>query len=503
MIFYWQKIQEENPNTHVALQRITARIYEGASTSIQLSQLNEIGVGVEEAIKLGFLSRCEGKIIFSNLDVLREYLICHAVSLMEEAWFNVEELVKIHKRNERLHQKINVLSNLENEVLLTLAHEKGKNLSDCVVRASVLRNSEKSRHSFQGLYDSFWEILPQLQIEAEAIISVLDAMSIDFDRGSLAIYNAIEEISVREKGIAETLYTLLMSRASLPAAGLIFNILRAIARIDLSEAHQRALALSHRVEPILRRVGIRALGDFNYGENEAQKLLHSTLDRFGILRATSDPETDAILVMAYENLVDHTDEVKKIFTDLAIDSNFIVWKTTLSSLFRLARKVYTQEWYQQALIKLAKAQTFSFEELHTLDYCIEHYVKDQPEFSLQLIEAIAVRWHFENHEETEKLVEGLNQTFISLSNLQYQVLISFFTQWIASEEQNLHFLAFELNSYFNSIPVKVGDALEKSKSPTFVLSKQVLDALSEETTSYVLYRIAGYVIDASSLCALP
>jgi hypothetical protein len=76
------------------------------------------------------------------------------------------------------------------------------------------------------------------------------------------------------------------------------------------------------------------------------------------------------------------------------------------------------------------------------------------------------------------------------------------TQWVASRKQYLHFLAFDLNSYFYCIPVKVGDTLETSKNPTLVLSKEVLDTLDEETTSYVLCRIAGYVIDASSLCAL-
>ncbi|MBD2043244.1 hypothetical protein [Microcoleus sp. FACHB-672] len=497
---YSQKIQQDNPTAHAALQRVAAKIYEEASNSIQLDQGD--GIGVEEAIGLGFLSQEEEKLFFPNPEILKDYLVHHAASLMERAWSNVEELVDIHKKTERLSLRVSSVNNLENEVLLMLAQEYGKDLAECVVEASVLRNSEKSRYSFQGLYNCFWEILPQLDVEAEAIISVLDAMGVDFDEGNFAIYAAIEEISARGRDIADTLYNSLMSRASMPAAGLIFNTLKAIAITDLPEAHKRALALSDRVELILRRVGIRALGNFNYENDESKTLLRSTLNRFQILRSASNPETDAMLVMSYEYLVKHTDEVQSIFAELVVDSNPVIWKTALSSLFQLARQAYTQEWYQQALMRLIEAQSFSLEELRTLDHCIEQYIKAQPDFALQLVEAIAAHWYFEHHEGNERLVEGLNQIFYGLRNLQRKTLIFSFTRWVASREQYLHFIAFELNNYFTSIPVKVGDRLERAKNPTLVLSKEVLDTLDEETTSFALCRIVGYVIDAFSLCAL-
>ncbi|MBW4575244.1 MAG: hypothetical protein KME08_08165 [Aphanothece sp. CMT-3BRIN-NPC111] len=506
MIFYWYKIQQDHPNTHIAMEGIAAKIYKQASTSIQLDRSNEIEV--TEAIELGFLSQEEGKLFFSDSEILKEYLVHHAVSLMEEAWSNVEEVVEIYKKIESLSWKISSennleVDNLENKVLLMLAREYGKDLSKCVVEASVLlRNSEKLSDSLLKLYESFWEVIPQLEIEAESIISILDAMDTDIDIGNPAIYRAIEDISARRKDVADTLYSLLISRASMPAAGLIVNILRAIAKTDILEAHQRALALSDRAEPILRRVGIRSLGDFNYENDESKILLWSTLDRFQVLRSNPNPETDMMLVIGYEDLVKHTDEVQNIFAELVVDSNPIIWKTALVSLSRLARNSYNQEWYQQALIKLTEAQSFSVEELRRLDYCINQYIENQPDLALQLVEAVAGRWYFEHCEENERLIEGLNNTFTKLINLQAKILLFSFTKWIASKKQYLHFLAFEINSYFNSIPVKVGNTLQRDKNPSVILSKEVLDTLDEETTAYVLYRITGYVIDAPSLCAL-
>ena len=73
MLSYWKKIQQDTPNAHAALQRVAAKVYEEASTSIQLDQSD--GIEVEEAIELGFLLEEEEKLFFPNPEILKEYLI--------------------------------------------------------------------------------------------------------------------------------------------------------------------------------------------------------------------------------------------------------------------------------------------------------------------------------------------------------------------------------------------------------------------------------------------
>lgn len=62
------------------------------------------------------------------------------------------------------------------------------------------------------------------------------------------------------------------------------NVLLGLAKFDLEEAHRRTLALTNTEQPILRRMGIAALGEFKYMDSERHDLLRSTLERLEVFR---------------------------------------------------------------------------------------------------------------------------------------------------------------------------------------------------------------------------
>jgi hypothetical protein len=502
MISNWQRIQHENPQAHRALQIVAEKIFDEGCKSIKINTDDQSTIGV--GIELGYLSWDEDRVVYRDLNILEEYLICYVLNVIDSEWNNFEKVVEIFSKNERLHYQIGISSNLNKKVLLSLVKEYNKDLFDFIVKASSLRISKESRYDFLLLYESFCEILPELEVEAKSIISILDAICADPENISenYEIGKAIEKIATKEKDIGEALYTLLMSRVNKSYIYQISNILQSIAKTNIVEAHTRALDLTTRPEPKLRRVGIQILGELEYQDPDSNTLLNLTLKRFQELRKLSHPETDWALISAYENLTKYREEAQQAFIDFAKDPNPLIWKNTLSSLWKLSKNNYSMNWYKESIINFVEIQNYSLEELKLLDYCISEYIQDDPDFVLDLVEFIAKNWYYSNHINGEKLTKGLDSTFSCLNNLQNEKLSFRFTQWIASEKLYLHSLAFEIVSYFNSIPILINGQLEQDKNPTFILNKRALDNLKDEEIVNILKRIVGYVIDSSYLCAL-
>jgi hypothetical protein len=505
MISNWQRIQHENPQAHRALQIVAEKIFDEGCKSIKINTDDQSTI--EIGITLGYLSWDEDKIVYQDFNLLEEYLICYVLNVIDSEWNNFEKVVGIFRKNERLHYQIGISSNLNKKVLLLLVKEYDKDLFDFIVKASSLRISNESRYDFLRLYESFCEILPELEVEAESIIYILDSICADPAQETIsenyAIGKAIEKIATRKRDIGENLYTLLMSRcANKPYIHQIYSILRAIAKMDIIEAHTRALNLTTRIEPVVRRVGIQILGELEYQDPDSNTLLNLTLKKFKELRKSSHPEINAQLVSACENLTKYTEEAQEAFINFAKDSNPLIWKNTLSSLWGLSKCNYSTNWYKESIVNFVKVQKCSLEDLKVLDCCISEYIQDDADFMLDLVEFIAKNWYSSNHINSEKLIDGLDSTFSHLNHSQHEKLSFRFTQWIASEKLYLHLLAFETVSYFNSIPLFVNGQLEQDKNPTLTLSKEALDTLKNEEIANILKRIVGYVIDPSYLCAL-
>jgi hypothetical protein len=507
MISNWQKkIQQENSEAHRALQIVAEKIFDEGCKSIKVNTDDQSTI--EIGIALEYLSWEEDKIVYRDLNLLEEYLVYYVLNVIDNKWNSFEKVVGIFRKNERLHYQIGISSNLNKKVLLLLVKEYNKDLFDFIIKASSLRTSNESQYDFLRLYKSFCEILPELEVEAKSIISILDAICADPDQETIsenhAIGKAIEKIATKEKDIGETLYTLLMSRVNKPYIYQIYSILRSIAKTNIVEAHTRALGLTTRTEPVVRRVGIQILGELEYQDPDSSTLLNLTLENFQELRKSSHPETDWALISAYENLTKYTEEAQQAFINFAKDPNPLIWKNTLSSLWGLSKNNYSMTWYKKSIVNFVKIQKYSLEELKLLDYCISEYIQDDPDFMLDLVGFIAKNWYSSNHINREKLTEGLDSTFSHLNHAQNEKLSFRFTQWIASEKLYLHLLAFEIVSYFNSIPILINGQLEQDKNPTFILilNKEALDNLKDEEIVNILKRIVGYVIDPSYLCAL-
>ena len=496
---HWQKIRQDNPTIHALLQLVIARIYESKSLSVELPDLSQI----TEAIDTKLLFLQENKISFVELEISQDYLSHYAAQLLENSWLSPEEFLSIHTNIKGFGLTLLDLYKLENRALIILANEHQRNITDQILNISRLEDfSKKQKWNFQILYDSFWEVINEIVIEVETITSILDAISNDFYLGSSSVNKAIEKFCAKDITKAETLFKMLMQRARLSIASLIFYVLRGMARIDFPEAHGKAILLSEMPEPILCRVGIWVLGDFDYTNDQSGRLLNSTLERLQILRLNPNPEIDSYLVRSYEGLLKYTNSIQKILNEFVLSSNPSIWKTMISVLFMQADREHNEEWFRQAILNLVENQTFTLEELKTLDHCIDQYAKDDPQFAINLLENIATRWDFKVNGGFRNLVESLDQTIIQLSNLQLDILIFFFTQWIATKNYYLHYLAFEINNYFNQIPVTVDGRLGKSNKPTLTLSKQALDTYDEDTICNLMCRIVGHVIDAESMCAL-
>lgn len=495
---YWQK-----SNLHTTLEIITKKIYEDKSNKVELEELRHSNLMIDAAIQQKLLSKEEQWISFSNLDLLGEYLSYYSANLMSVNWSYPEEVVKLYDTLISLKYQVVGMRDVNIQALLLMSQKYNKNIANFLATACHLQGSAEMKEPFSYLYDDFWKILPKLDIDAESIVRLLGRIGDGFEQG-YGIYNAIKNFAAQKMSDAELIYHSLMNHPDSRQSSLIHNVLIGISQHNLSLAHERALELCDRKEVILRRVAISTLGQLKYENDQTEKLLPLTINKLQELYKLNDIQIIDQIVRAYEYLVKYSEQAKTAFYKFVISSEPVVWRTATSSLFQLAQNEYYQEWYQNTLFALIKHQNLTFEELETLDYCIVKYTKDQAEIAIQLIKEIANRWNFDNEDDDTGIVAGLRTTTRQLVNYHIDSLNFFLTKWIASKNTKLHLLTFELNSHFNSIPVKVDndDSIKRNKQPVFILNKDALNTLNETTIIHVLLRIAGYVCHTQSLCLL-
>ena len=501
---HWHQIKISNADAHNILEWIAAKIYEQASTAISISESDQVDFKL--AIECGFLETTNDKASFVSSEIQQDYLTRYTADLLDRSWEDPDEFSDTLRQVIRFSTRIGCSREIASSAILLLSQEYEKDLANLLIKSSMLSYSIDpiKKNNFWSLYELFFEVFLSLTVETETILSIFDALGENFDRIRGQVHKTIEKVSSNSQDTAEYLFQELLLRSKTPVCFLLIDVLRGIAKSDLPEAHQRALLLSNANEPVLRRLGILALGDFNYSkEGNSQILLGSTLDQFKTLLSLSDPETDHVLVRAYGDILNHTNEAETVIFELSNSSNPAIWREVLYVLFMRADKSSSLSWYKKSLLNLVQIHEFSIKDIDTLDYCIKKYVADEPEFAIQMIGELSTRWKFTRYEGYKRLAEGLNETFRAFVDNQRPSLIAAFTQWLASNHRHLNLLAFDVNESFNAIPVLTqrGD-IKKSTIPTITLSKEVLDMLDEQIVCNILYRIAGHVIDASSLSAL-
>lgn len=503
---HWQEIRQNNVEAHVALQRVAAAIYEQTEQAVAISTINE--VELDKALKLGFLASDNGKVGFSNSEVRQDYLVHHAVDLALAVWDEIEDFVNvfhdIHSRNIRIdfNTKVGFVA------LLVLKYEYNKDIVGLVIEVFKENKTKTERCRAKGtLYDLFCEALPELDLNLESLVDVLEMIS--QTSAEYISHSVVEKIAARSQVEADILYNLLIARTESPIVGQAYHALLKLANFDFKTSHFRALILTQSEVPALCRMGIAALGEFKYGNDKQSALLQHTLDRFNDLKATSNADIELVLLRAYGNLAPISSEAATILIEFASSKDPAIQKQVASILFLKRNELYDHYWHKEALLNLVQVISFPSELLQTLDYCIQYYTKNDLNTAFQVIELIALGWDYNRSGRETTLAKMLNSTFVELHNEYIDALNAAITRWFSSLNWRLHLAGSDIIHYFYSI--LLADNQEESTevtgkkvaiNPVFRLNKEVLDTLDEQTVVYVLYRLAGYITDARSFAAM-
>ena len=503
---HWQQIRQTYPEAHASLQWASGGVYQQSEETVPIPAIDE--VDLNPGIKLGYIISNEGKIGFSNPKVRDDYLVRHAVDLVLAAWDEPEKLIGLFNDIYSLSNRINFTSQIGVAVLLVLKSEYQKDIVGRITeltRLELLR--EKPHKSREEIYDLFCDALPQLEVKLEFLVEVFELIL--QTKTGYRIYSIVENLASRSQSNADFFYNKFVVGQEPRVVELAFYALRGLAKFNPNEVHRRALVLTDSEQSILRQIGIALLGEFSYETSKQSDLLQATLDRFNSFKEKFNVETDLVLLQAYGNLANKSDEAAAILVEFASSQNNLVREQLGNILFQKAREAYSCSWYKEALLHLVRIPSLSTKMLNSLDYCINYCLKNDPNTALQLVEFIALGWDYSSGEQAS-LPKILDRTFIELYNNHLNALNAIITRWFASHNKQLHLAGNDVIRLFNSIPVPEIDEdttkivhKKTVKNPrSITLHKEVLDTLDEQTVVWVLYRLAGYITDIASLPAL-
>lgn len=502
----WQQIQENHTIIHPSLQWVAAAIYEQSKGTVPIPPTDEIDL--TQGIELGFLKVDDSRVGFTDPSVRHDYLVHHAVDLVLVAWDELENFASLFDQIYRCSILVDFNTQIGVTVLLVLNFEYNKDLVSRVAELGKLKASkEKENNLREKFYDFFCDALPQLNVEIESLVDVFEL--IFQTNAGYKVYSAAENLAARSQTNADFIYNKFIAHQEPSMLFLVYCALQGLASLNIQEAHKRSLVLADSEQLPLRQIAIRLLGELNYEINEHSELLQITLDKFSIFKTTFNSETDLILLEAYGNLTNKSDEAAATLVEFASSQIPSVRQLLSNILFQKGKEVCSYLWYKQALLHLVEIPSFSAEMLNYLDYCINYCLKSDPSIAIQLIELIALRWDYVSRQQAS-LPKILDTTFIELHNNHISILNTIITRWLASQNKQLHLAGSDIIHFFILTPLgeSDGDTTEVVHRKTVKnrlsirLSKEVLDTLDEQTITYVLYRLAGYITDIPSLAPL-
>lgn len=491
---HWRRVQHDHGEAHAALQRVAEAIYQRTEEPVDLGDAE---ADLRVALELGFLESGDEGISFSDPDVRRDYLIRHTASMALPAWDDparfADAIVDAQHRTLRYSGR----REMATVVLLVLACEHGKDVVGRVGQvARVAAEGGGRNRLFWDLYNPFCEALPELDVEprklAETLEVVFEAIANDGTAGF--VYNAVEKLSSRSREEGDALYEAFASRPTSPLITFVPAILVGLASTDLEEAHRRALDLSEATEPTARRAGIAALGLFDYSDGDHDRLLETTWERLERCRSEPDPEVDYALARAYGNLLDRKPEAAEALVDLSERQDPTVQGQIAWILFQKADEARGKVWFRRALLNLAGASTSQTGTWENLDHAAARCAEENAGFVVEFMEAMVVSRHYGAGDEEAELPKMLDGAFAELVRHHPGTLEEAVTRWFASPGRRLHRAARDVvhNTY---------DILDGGQ-PWLKLSKPVLDELEEQTVLHALQRIMGHVLTSRLLAAL-
>jgi hypothetical protein len=506
---HWNQIQSEYPEIHIVLQRIAREIFQVGDDTVLVSQIAENNLN--QAISHNFLIKSSEKMAFSNPDIRYEYLVRYAANLLLKSWNEVEEFSNVFYQIYQCGFQVENSREIGKSVLIILNHENEKDVIGRIAEVANQGTKGKRNSLFWKLFPSFCEALPTLKFDAKSLVDVLEkvvqATANDFEGNRL--YQVIEEIASSSQADADVLYNEFLARSTSPVVSFTISVLLGLAKFLPQEAHNRSISLINSENAIYRRIGISALGNFEYNDQE-HNLLLSTLEQLDAIRGIVNPEIDYILAQAYGNLIKKTEEAKKVFIELSLRNDQAVKNQVSHTLILNAKEAFSQSWYREAMSNLMQRPLPSLRTIKQLDYCMKYYAEHEPETALNFIETLAKNWDYSSIDEEKELPNILDTTFAELYNNHRDNLLRVLTRWFASNNQCLHLAAWKVQLYLSRIlPNKtINETAEESihkkmeYSAGIILSKQVLDNLDDQTVEYLICRVSGYVADAYSLASL-
>ena len=509
---HWDHIQIECVNTHKALQLVAAEIFRAEELGVSCTLVDKSTF--PQAFSNNFLIESAGKINFSNLEIRYNYLVRHAASSMLQVWDEFDRFLSVFEQINRLGFQLGYPYEICSSGLRVLNQEYEKDVINRLSEVAIEMENKKNS-LFWNLPSIVYEILADLKFESKSLANALENI-IKITNNSLItrqLSQAVESLAATSQVNADILYNEFLGRLDSPVVYLSISVLLGLAKFSLQEAHSRALVLARSEQLIYRRLGISCLGYFQYSNDEIHhRLLKVTIDCLETFREISNPDISVILAEVYGNLTGKSEEAEKDLIELALSSHISVKNQVTHMLVLKAKEAFNQSWYREALFNLTQPPLPSLKMIEQLSFCIkQHYVKNEPDKALGIIEAFASNWDYHISEEDKDLPNTLYTTLIELYNNHLEVLLKGITRWFASSNQRLHLVAWKLQLHFSRIQTQTPtnseineESIRKKmeESAKITLSKQVLDNLDEQTVEYIIYRVAGYVVDAYSLASL-
>ena len=513
---HWQVLRDDKPEVHEFLQELAEAVYVRAEDRVPLSSLDDTGFKTAESE--GIVLRVENEksdeeeVAFAKDDVFHDYLARHGASLLQESWNEsgqvfAETFREVMGRLTRItgsgrHTRAALFRILakgqEAKIILTVR--------ELAERATAETGEERGRHAFWDLYLPFCDALPHLNIEVEELAQsaapIIEAASGDAvgDR----IFSAVEKMARQSKDQAIALYEACVSRPETASVSLAANALVGLSDSDFNDAHERALRLAQDSRPVLRRVGIAALGGMSYDKEHIPQL-RKTWMRLESLRENPNEETDYVLVRTYGDLLDaaehigaagtagipDTNAIGGAMAELAGRPNASTSHSAVQALLLRAENYTDADWYEETLLKVADTPSSHSGTIRSIDSCVNQYLEGgspRPERALGFLRAFV-----QSRPGGGEVRELLRMTLLSLQENFPEELQAELTQWFSSTEPKLHQAAAALYRSYH----RAGN----STSSPMQLSKDALDEISEQEVVRVVQRICGYVSGGGELLA--
>jgi Asp-tRNA(Asn)/Glu-tRNA(Gln) amidotransferase C subunit len=490
---HWERLKDEDPDTHQVLQKVAAAAFQ---LKIEPVPLDAVDADTEKIEETDFLEIEEVEfeqeektcVSFSAGDMRVEYISRHAAEMIVEDWDDPVAFADSFSNVQHRTTRLGVRAEATKEVLRLLSSAYGKDVVSKTAEIAEIDNHQ-GRHPLWEVFPALCNALPKLDVEAvqlaESLGPMLEVVSGDAAGGS--IYRAIREIASESQEKAEELFAAFIDREESPVISLASNALLGLSSHDLEEAHERALELTRSDTPVITRIGIDVLGKLDYSGDE--DLMTSSMERLADLKEGTDPEIDYVIARAYGNLVDQTDEAKEALIELSSRPDPRTHRHISKALYSLDDP-FGEAWYQKVLAQLAGAGLDDPTAIENLDVHISQLVEESPGTVVEVLEEFVL-----SSTDGSVLTDVFDSSVSKLLETHFAELEKAITQWFASTDSRLHRAAAGLaDHHFH--------ATAGEENPVFALSEDLLGDLDTEEVVGLLRRIVGYVSGSRNLASL-